>query len=121
MTTFTFQSRLRAAAPRRPTLQSHAPALNYSEPHRYTRFFRWVSDWLGRLLGIPLPSGRLNLNFWTVNPRRLDRYEAHVPSLVRSRASWFTLLYWQNLLDEYRPEPWASAIIEVDLREAVEV
>lgn len=87
-----------------------------------TRFFRWASDEPGRRLRNPLPSPMARLTFWTVNRMRLNNYEArHAPLPLHLRVSWFTLLFWQNLLEEHKPEPWAPAIIQVDLRETVKV
>lgn len=89
-----------------------------------TRFFRWASDRAGLPAKASPPQRVARLDFYTINPLRLRTYEArHLPVSLQPRASWFTLLYWQQLLDDFKPEPWAPAVLhfEVDLRETVNV
>jgi hypothetical protein len=78
----------------------------------------------GRTARNPLPSITARLNFYSLNPLGLGNYEVrHFPLSLQPRASWFTLLYWQQLLEDAKPVPWAPAILhyEIDLREPVTV
>jgi hypothetical protein len=85
-----------------PPSAYHRGGSEYSPAHRFLRFLRWPDD---PEAGSPIPRPREHLLL-----DRLAPYQAsEVPSLFRE-ASWSTLVYWQNLLDDYRPEPWAPAI-----------
>jgi hypothetical protein len=81
---------------------------------RFLRFFLRGAE-PGRPVDSP-SSWTARLHYWTVNPLGLHDYEARTTLSFTPRASWFTILYWQQLLDENRPEPWAPACLHIDLR-----
>ena len=60
---------------------------------------------------------------WSIDPLELRIYQATSPLLTNPRTSWFTLAFWEQLLDENKPEPWAPARkhLTIDLREPVRV
>jgi hypothetical protein len=108
-----------SAAPRTPPLHRSGSELS----PRFLRFFLRGAIESGRPVDSP-SSWAARLHYWTVNPLGLGNYEVrHFPLSLQRRTSWHTMLFWQQLLDDYRPEPWAPAILhyEIELRETASV